>query len=143
MARRSPKHAAPHGKGAPPDQRTPSAGRTLLRAGLVLTAAGVALGAGGAASASAAAPLPVGDVDALAAGQALTDSVGYATGPATDLRLNPLAKTGADPLDNAVGTQIADFKPVSTAAVTHPLSDGDSLGDLPVVGQVTGLITHH
>ncbi|MEV6472396.1 hypothetical protein AB0M77_09185, partial [Streptomyces sp. NPDC051657] len=31
-----------------------------------------------------------------------------------DLQLHPLANTGVDPLDNAVGTQVADFKPLTT-----------------------------
>lgn len=127
--------------------------RVLLRAGLTLTAMGAALGAGGAATAQAA-PLPavpatgadstlgaVGD----AAAPALTSALGYslagAVAPATGLQLDPLAGSGVDPLDNAVGTQIADFKPVTTAVVTDPLTSGGALGDLPVVGQVTGLIT--
>ncbi|WP_203182140.1 hypothetical protein [Streptomyces pratensis] len=126
--------------------------RALLRAGLTLTALGAALGAGGAAA--QAAPLPatpatgadstlgaVGD----AAAPALTSALGYglvgAVEPVTDLQLDPLAGTGVDPLDNAVGTQIADFKPVTTAVVTDPLTSGAALGDLPVVGEVTGLIT--
>ncbi|MFD5872439.1 hypothetical protein [Streptomyces sp. NPDC060322] len=129
--------------------------RALLRAGLTLTALGAALGTGGAAA--QAAPLPatpatgsdtadstlgaVGD----AAAPALTSALGYglagAVKPVTDLQLDPLAGTGVDPLDNAVGAQIADFKPVTTALVTDPLTSGAALGDLPVVGQVTGLIT--
>ncbi|MFJ8883260.1 hypothetical protein ACIRJR_07590 [Streptomyces sp. NPDC102402] len=129
--------------------------RALLRAGLTLTALGAALGAGGAAA--QAAPLPaapatgsdtadstlgaVGD----AAAPALTSALGYglagAVKPITDLQLDPLAGTGVDPLDNAVGAQIADFKPVTTALVTDPLTSGAALGDLPVIGEVTGLIT--
>lgn len=127
--------------------------RALLRAGLTLTAVGAALGAGGAAA--QAAPLPVaplpGADSALgeagqAAGNAATGALGHslaaAVGPVTSLQLDPLAKTGTDPLDNAVGTQIADFKPVSTAAVTDPLTSGGALKDLPLVGQVTGLLHH-
>lgn len=57
----------------------------------------------------------------------------------TQLRLDPLAGTGADPLNNTVETQIADFKPLSTAAVTGPVTSGGGLKDLPVVGQVTQL----
>ncbi|MEU8705102.1 hypothetical protein [Streptomyces sp. NPDC048565] len=130
--------------------------RTLLRTGLTLTALGAALGAGGAAAAQAA-PLPalpatgadtadgalasVGD----AAEPALNSVLGYgivgAVKPVTELQLDPLAGTGVDPLDNAVGTQIADFKPVTTALVTDPITGGAALGDLPVVGEVTGLIT--
>ncbi|SCF83596.1 hypothetical protein GA0115255_108191, partial [Streptomyces sp. Ncost-T6T-2b] len=51
------------------------------------------------------------------------------------------AGTGVDPLDNAVGTQIADFKPVTTAIVTDPITSGGALSDLPVVGSVTKLVT--
>ncbi|MYX71441.1 hypothetical protein, partial [Streptomyces sp. SID3915] len=80
-----------------------------------------------------------------AAGPALNSALGYglagAVAPVTDLQLDPLAGTGADPLDNAVGAQIADFKPVTTAIVTDPLTSGGALADLPLVGKVTGLIT--
>ncbi|MFJ6568085.1 hypothetical protein ACIQNU_11715 [Streptomyces sp. NPDC091292] len=126
------------------DRKTFTAPRALLRAGIALTVAGMALGVGGAAASAApqagGAPLPLGDVDALAAGKALTGTVGYVTGPLTALQINPLAKTGVDPLDNAVGTQVADFKPLSTAGVTAPLTRGDAARDLPVVGQVVKLL---
>ncbi|MFI2778372.1 hypothetical protein [Streptomyces sp. ALB3] len=129
--------------------------RALLRAGLTLTALGAALGAGGAAAQAAPLPVtPAAGADTAdstlgavgeAAAPALTSALGYglagAVEPVTDLQLDPLAGTGVDPLDNAVGTQIADFKPVTTAVVTDPLTSGAALGDLPVVGQVTGLIT--
>ncbi|PVE11061.1 hypothetical protein [Streptomyces scopuliridis] len=120
--------------------------RTLLRAGLTLTAAGVALGLGGTAAQAAdpAAPTPATGTgqqlseSSSAAGQALTGSVGYVLGPLTDLKLYPLAKTGVDPLDNAVGAQIADFKPVSTAPLTAPLTEGAALKDVPVLGPTLG-----
>lgn len=132
--------------------RSKSPRRALLRAGLTVTAVGAALGAGGAAA--QAAPLPAAPVTDSgssglgaatdAAGGALTGALGPALGnsiaPVTHLRLDPLAGTGTDPLDNAVGTQIADFKPVSTALVTDPVTSGGALKDLPVVGQVTGLL---
>ncbi|MFF3953128.1 hypothetical protein ACFYY1_07960 [Streptomyces sp. NPDC001890] len=121
--------------------------RALLRAGLTVTAVGAALGAGGAAA--QAAPLPhvpvVGaDTGLGAAGDAASGAVTGALGhslsngiaPVTHLRLDPLAGTGTDPLDNAVGTQVADFKPLSTAAVTDPLTSGGALKDLPLVGPV-------
>jgi hypothetical protein len=41
-----------------------------------------------------------------------------------------------DPLDNAVGTQVADFKPVSTAMATDNITKGQALEDLPVAGPV-------
>ncbi|MCX4788895.1 MULTISPECIES: hypothetical protein [unclassified Streptomyces] len=124
--------------------------RTLLRAGLTITAVGAALGAGGAAA--QAAPLPLvpttgadtgfGDAGEAATG-AVTGGLGHSLhngiAPVTQLRLDPLAGTGADPLNNTVETQIADFKPLSTAAVTGPVTSGGGLKDLPVVGQVTQL----
>lgn len=127
---------------------SPSPRRTLLRAGLTATAAGMALGLGGtvAQAAEPTAPTPATGTDsALAgsspvAGQALTGALGYAVDPITELKLYPLAKTGVDPLDNAVGTQIADFKPVTTALVTSPVTEGAALRDLPVVGTVVKLL---
>ncbi|MEV0091957.1 hypothetical protein [Streptomyces sp. NPDC050738] len=111
--------------------------RTALRAGLTLTAAGAALAAG--AAAAQAAPLaasqtvglatPLGDATTTPA-QALVGSLQHATAPASHMKIDPLANTGVDPLDNAVGTQIADFKPVSSAAATGPLARGASLSDL-------------
>ncbi|MEU8624256.1 hypothetical protein [Streptomyces sp. NPDC048669] len=122
--------------------------RALLRAGLTVTAVGAALGAGGAAA--QAAPLPVvpatgSDSTGLgaathAAGGAVAGALDNSIAPVTHLRLDPLAGTGTDPLDNAVGTQVADFKPVSTALVTDPVTSGGALKDLPLVGQVTGLL---
>ncbi|RFU87455.1 hypothetical protein DY218_06870, partial [Streptomyces triticagri] len=75
-----------------------------------------------------------------AAAAGLQSAVGNGLAPATDLQLNPLANTAVDPLNNAVGTQIADFKPLSTELVTGPLARGAALSDLPVAGQVTGLL---
>ena len=63
-----------------------------------------------------------------------------ALAPVKRLQLDPLANTGVDPLNNAVGTQIADFKPVSTAMVTDPVAKGGALQDLPLVGQATALL---
>ncbi|MGH4033818.1 hypothetical protein ACQB60_33365 [Actinomycetota bacterium Odt1-20B] len=127
--------------------------RALLRAGLTFGVAGAALGVGGAATASAA-PVsmsqavglatPVGHFDAATPGQAVTEAVHRSTAgglaPAKHLRLDPLAGTGVDPLDNSLGTQVADFKPVSSAALTGPLTQGGSLDDVPVVGRATGLL---
>ncbi|AZM55105.1 hypothetical protein DMA15_23130 [Streptomyces sp. WAC 01529] len=123
-------HAAP---------RSPRPGsRALLRAGLVLTAAGAALGAGSASAAAVATPL--GDVDGAAAVSALTAAAHSALAPAKNLQLDPLANTSVDPLNNALGTQVADFKPVTTAVATGPLARGGSLDDLPLVGPVTKLL---
>jgi hypothetical protein len=63
-------------------------------------------------------------------------SLGPAVAPITHLRLNPLGRTPVDPTTNGVGTQIADFKPISTRDVTKPLSDGDSLSQLPLAEKV-------
>ncbi|MGQ4512004.1 hypothetical protein [Streptomyces sp. DW26H14] len=111
----------------------------LLRVGLTVTAAGAALGLGSAAAQAAGAQQAAG-----ATAQALTGAVGTAGKgallPLTNLQLDPLAKTGVDPLDNGVGTQIADFKPVSTKPLTDPVTQGGALGTLPVTGDVLGML---
>ncbi|GGR70297.1 hypothetical protein GCM10010252_05620 [Streptomyces aureoverticillatus] len=145
MARHPERHSARHA--AP---RTSSASRALLRAGLTVSVAGAALGLGGAAASAAPAEVPapgvatpLGDVDPAPAGNALLDGVQRAAGgslhPVKNLKLNPLAGTGVDPLDNAVGTQVADFKPVSTGMVTGPFTQG-SLSEMPGVGVVAGAL---
>ncbi|MCT9010830.1 hypothetical protein [Streptomyces rhizosphaerihabitans] len=85
-------------------------------------------------------PASLGDVDPQAGLQALTGTVGYVTGPVEGLKPNPLAGTGVDPLDNGVGTQVADFKPLSSQALTGPVAQAQSVGDIPVLGQMTGLL---
>ncbi|MER5259211.1 MULTISPECIES: hypothetical protein [unclassified Streptomyces] len=119
--------------------------RALLRAGLTVTVAGAALGIGGAATANAApAPAAPASDNLPAAGEgvlrAVEEVAAGGIGPTKDLKLNPLAGTGVDPLDNAVGTRIADFKPVSTAPLTAPLAKGGSLNDLPVVSSAAALL---
>jgi hypothetical protein len=87
-----------------------------LRLGVVLSAAGTAaVAAGGSAQAE------LVDVSGV---------LGQGVRPAVDLDLYPMGGTGADPLDNAVGTQIADFKPFSTQALTAPISEGGSVSAL-------------
>lgn len=71
---------------------------------------------------------------------ALHDGAAGGLGPVKHLTLDPLANTGSDPLDNAVGSQIADFQPVSTAAITGPVARGGSLSTLPLVGTAAGLL---
>jgi hypothetical protein len=63
-------------------------------------------------------------------------------GPALDLQLNPMANTTTDPLSNSAGTQIADFRPISTDIVTGPLAEGASTRELPgaLLGGVLGLL---
>ncbi|MDK1472693.1 hypothetical protein QNO07_04505 [Streptomyces sp. 549] len=103
--------------------------RTLLQAGLTLSAAGaVALVSGGAAQADI-----VNTSDPLG-------TVGHAVTPIKQLQLDPLANTGVDPLDNGVGTQIADFQPLGTTQLTAPLTQGGTLGSLPLTGELTGLL---
>ncbi|MFH8607854.1 hypothetical protein ACH4D5_10240 [Streptomyces sp. NPDC018029] len=109
--------------------------RALLRVGLTVTAAGAALGVGGTGVAGAA---PLEDIDAGSPVKGLVTALEHSTkgglAPVRDLQLDPLANTSVDPLSNTLGTQVADFKPVSTAIATGPLASGASLGELPVVG---------
>ncbi|MEV0266494.1 hypothetical protein AB0I49_34830 [Streptomyces sp. NPDC050617] len=131
--------------------------RVLLRAGLGVTAGAACVAAGTTAANAAALPdaappdlRPANTADAgtvLAAAvptgpvtRALGTSLDGGIGPVKNLRLDPLARTGADPLDNGVGTQIADFKPIGTDLVTKPVTDGGNLKGLPVAGPVVGLL---
>ncbi|KOX27759.1 MULTISPECIES: hypothetical protein [Streptomyces] len=127
--------------------RTPHAQRALV----ALATAGAALAAG-AATASAAdggetiaglahtRPTSLGNIDPRAGLAAVTGTVGYVTGPVADLKPNPLAGTGVDPLDNGVGTKVADFQPLTSTALTGPVAQAESLGSVPVLGQVTELL---
>ncbi|WP_269853585.1 hypothetical protein [Streptomyces sp. RPT161] len=113
------------------------AGRALLRTAVALsTAAGALAASAGAASARSELHLPGGADVVSGTLQGLDSSVG----PVKRLQLYPLAKTTVDPLTNTVGTQIADFKPISTKALTKPFSDGDSLSQLPLVGPITKIL---
>ncbi|MFH8237426.1 hypothetical protein [Streptomyces sp. NPDC018321] len=125
---------------------------TARRALVLLATAGAALGAG-AATASAAEgggetiaglahtrPTSLGNIDPQAGVQAVTGIVGHVTGPVADLKPNPLAGTGVDPLDNGVGTKVADFQPLTSTALTGPVAQAQSLGAVPVVGQATELL---
>ncbi|MEU3051033.1 hypothetical protein ABZ705_31830 [Streptomyces sp. NPDC006984] len=120
---------------------------TLLRTGLTLAAAGAALGAGATAAQAAPAPVaaPVGadTASAVAPLDTVTDVAARSVagvGELKSLQLHPLANTGVDPLDNAVGTQVADFQPVSTALVTDNITRGQALEDLPVAGPLAGTL---
>ncbi|WP_405821454.1 hypothetical protein OG241_36145 [Streptomyces sp. NBC_01390] len=125
--------------------------QTAQRALIALAATGAALGAG-AATASAAEGGPAVDVirmnPATSLGQldaqnglaALTGTVGYVTGPVAGLKPNPLAGTGVDPLDNGVGTQLADFQPVASQMLTGPVAQAQSIGRIPVVGEALGVL---
>ncbi|PWI17668.1 hypothetical protein DI272_28515 [Streptomyces sp. Act143] len=125
---------------------TPTAQRALA----ALATAGVALGAGAASAAADTQPVAdelvrtrptsLGQIDPQAGLQSITGTVGYVTGPVAGLKPNPLAGTGVDPLDNGLGTQVADFQPVATQMLTAPVAQAQSIGGMPVIGQVTGLL---
>ncbi|MFF3498841.1 hypothetical protein [Streptomyces sp. NPDC003247] len=126
--------------------RTPTGRRALV----ALATAGAALGAGTGVAAAAGTepvvdvvrtrPTSLGKIDPQAGAQALGGTVGYVTGPLSDLKPNPLAGTGVDPLDNGVGTRLADFQPVSSRSLTEPVAQASSVGAVPVLGQATGLL---
>lgn len=122
---------------------------TARRALLAAATAGVALGAGAGTAAAAddaasvvdvmrTRPTSLGKIDPQAGLQALTGTVGYVTGPVAGLKPNPLAGTGVDPLDNGVGTQLADFQPLTSTALTGPVAQAPSVGSIPLVGQLVG-----
>ncbi|MEV6182476.1 hypothetical protein [Streptomyces sp. NPDC052015] len=121
--------------------QTPTGRRALV----ALATAGVALGAGAGTAAAAGGepvvdvmrtrPTSLGEIDPQAGTQALTGTVGYVTGPVAGLKPNPLAGTGVDPLDNGVGTQVADFQPVTSQMLTGPVAQAESVGSIPGVGQ--------
>jgi hypothetical protein len=123
--------------------------QTAQRALAALATAGAALGAGAGTAAADAEPVldvmrtrpsSLGNIDPQAGLAALTGTVRYVTGPLEGLKPNPLAGTGVDPLDNGIGTQLADFKPLSSQALTGPLAQAPSESSIPVVGQVAGLL---
>lgn len=103
--------------------RTPTARRALV----VLATAGAALGLG-AATASA------------ANSETLPGDAGQVVGTVADLKPNPLAGTGVDPLDNGVGTQVADFRAVDSREVTGPVAQARSVDSVPGVGQATDVL---
>ncbi|MGP3688100.1 hypothetical protein ACTVZO_25975 [Streptomyces sp. IBSNAI002] len=98
------RHAAPHSS-------------PLRTAGLTVSMAGAAL-------AMAAGGAQAGELDVPAALAGVTD-------PISNLKVNPLAHTGVDPLDNGVATRVADFPAVGTTMVTGILTQGPSVGELP------------
>ncbi|MEW2519628.1 hypothetical protein [Actinacidiphila alni] len=117
---------------------------TLTAAAAVVVPAGAAAAADGTdvlpAAQSATDALPTSGLTSALPTQSVTGALGSGVAPVRDLTLDPLSNTGVDPLDNALGTQVADFQPVSTAAVTAPLTNGGSLGTLPLVGPATGIL---
>lgn len=99
------RHAAPT-----PPKRLRTAGLTLSMAGAAL-----AMAAGGAQA---------GELSVPAALAGIADPIG-------DLKVNPLANTGVDPLNNGIATKIADFPSVGTSMVTGSLTRGSSVAELP------------
>ncbi|MET9219404.1 hypothetical protein ACIOC1_20160 [Streptomyces sp. NPDC088197] len=125
-----------------PSLRTALALTLTAAAAAVVVPAGVAAADPLAAAQSATDALPTSDVTSALPTQYVTGALGAGVAPVRDLTIDPLSNTGVDPLDNAVGSQVADFHPVSTSAVTAPITNGGSLGTLPLVGPVTGLLPH-
>ncbi|WP_326807522.1 hypothetical protein OHB04_13700 [Streptomyces sp. NBC_01775] len=134
----------------PASQKIP-AQRAFLRAGLLATVVGAALASSGPAATAAEQGSGASDTAAgfKAAAEGLTAPVsgtvsgtgrglGESLTVVKKLPLNPMANTGSDPLNNAVATQVADFREVSTAALTGPLARGATLTELPLVGPVVG-----
>ncbi|NJP42699.1 hypothetical protein [Actinacidiphila epipremni] len=96
---------------------------------------------GTAPQAAAASPLDALPLDALPT-STVTGALAPGIAPVRNLTLDPLSNTGVDPLDNGLGSQVADFKPLSTTTVTDEITRGGSLGTLPLVGPLTGLLPH-
>lgn len=124
--------------------RTPTAQRALV----VLATAGMALGAGAAAASADARPsvgaehdrpASRGGLHPQARPESATSLVGHVTGPVSEFQPNPLAGSGADPLDNRVDAAVGDFKPVDSKKLTGPVAQAPSVGSIPVVGPVTRL----
>ncbi|AXI78948.1 hypothetical protein [Peterkaempfera bronchialis] len=126
-------------------------GRALAAAGAAVIGA---LGAQAPASAAEARPAKPAQapeaalrpVDTAAAFGTLGSTAGTALRPVTDLRLDPWANSSADPLTNGVAVQPktpnGHTGQLSTLPLTAPLSGGGGLKDVPVVGQVVGLLRH-
>ncbi|MGW5846779.1 hypothetical protein ACWFQ8_02235 [Streptomyces sp. NPDC055254] len=103
----------------------PSGPNRLRTAGLTVSMAGAAL-------AMAAGGAQAGELSVPAALSGVAD-------PVANLKVNPLAHTGVDPLDNGVATKVADFPSVGTGMVTGVLTRGPSVGELPTA-TVTSLL---
>ncbi|MFJ9703830.1 hypothetical protein [Streptomyces sp. NPDC101234] len=128
-------------------RHTSSPNPTARRALAALATAGVALGAGAATAAADTRPAldvvrthptALGQIDPQTGLKVLGGVLPYVTGPVAGLKPNPLAGTGVDPLDNGVGAQLADFKPLTSKMLTGPLAQAPSIGSLPVVGKILG-----
>ncbi|WP_441245508.1 hypothetical protein [Kitasatospora sp. McL0602] len=108
------------------------------------------LGATGAEAAGAAPASPdvmpqpsahLANTDVGAGLKGTSSALGYAVAPFKSLRLDPFAQSSADVLNNGVSVEPDHaVAPVSTAAVTGPLSDGGGVQDLMGVGPALGLL---
>jgi len=74
--------------------------------------------------------------------RSVTGALGSGIAPVRNLTLDPLSNTGVDPLDNGVGSQVADFPALSTTLLTDPVTHGGSLATLPLSGATTSLLPH-
>jgi hypothetical protein len=102
--------------------------RTLLRAAVLTVSSVAAVASAGAAHADARSD---GSATAAKDGRQTTSAL---IGVVNQLPVNPFAQTSVNPLDNSVGSQVSDFKPVSTADVTKPIADSRTVSDLPLLG---------
>ncbi|MFB7665790.1 hypothetical protein ACFC1R_17865 [Kitasatospora sp. NPDC056138] len=118
----------------------------------LLTALGAALLLGAAAPAASADPATAGtglpepstklqNVEIAPALHGVSGALGYAVKPAKELRLDPWAQSGADVLNNGVSVEPDQgLKPVSSSALTGPLSGGGGAKDLAGVGPLLGVL---
>ncbi|MGG8408334.1 hypothetical protein ACM614_17890 [Streptomyces sp. 12297] len=100
--------------------------RTLLNAGLTVSMAGAAL-------AAVATGAQAGEIS-------VPHALAGALGPIQNLQVDPLANTGVDPLNNGVGTKVADFPAVGTTTLTDTVTKGAKIGELPGVSLLTPLL---
>lgn len=121
-----------------------AAGAAVLGALAVQTPATAAEAPAGAARSVRAPGAALQPLDTKAAFGTLARTTGTALRPVTDLRLDPWANSSADPLTNGVSVQpktpSGTARPLSTLPLTAPLSGGGGLKDVPVLGQVIGLL---
>jgi hypothetical protein len=117
-----------------------AAAATLVPAAAAVAATPAHAAPPGTSAPDAALPVDALPLDALPT-QSATGALSAGVDPVRHLTLDPLANTGVDPLDNGLGSQVADFKPLSTTAATDPVTRGGSLATLPVVGPASGLLS--
>jgi len=79
--------------------------------------------------------------DVIPALTGLSSAVSSTSHPVKTLRVDPLAASSADPLNNGAAV-VPDqgVAPVSTTTVTGPLSAGGGLASLPVVNSLSSAI---